>query len=51
MEPTEGAVIKAYGQTVTIDEVEYVGGKVRIYLEHPIVVPGREYTRDWLDED
>ena len=44
--PIEGATIIAYGQEVKIVEVVTVKGKHRIYLEHPIVVPSVEYTRD-----
>ena len=46
--PKEGATIIAYGQTVKIAYVETVNGKTMVYLEHPIVVPTREYTRNYI---
>ena len=49
--PIEGATIIAYGQEVTITQVVTVKGKHRIYLEHPIVVPSVEYTRDYISSD
>lgn len=49
MKPIEGALIVAHGQGVRITQVITVDGRSRIYLEHPIVVPGEEYTRDYID--
>ena len=46
--PIERATIIAYGQEVKIVEVVT---KHRIYLEHPIVVPSVEYTRDYISSD
>jgi hypothetical protein len=51
MKPIEGAIIVAHGQTVKIAQIVIIGGKHRVYLEHPIVVPGIEYTRDYLSVD
>lgn len=51
MKPIEGAKIVAYGQEVKITQVITVGGKKRVYLEHPIVVPGIEYTRDYISPE
>ena len=42
--PKIGDTIKAFGQTVKI--IDITEGKV--YLEHPIVVSGKEYTRDYI---
>lgn len=49
--PIEGATIVAYGQEVKIAQVVTIKGKHRIYLEHPIVVPSEEYTRDYISND
>jgi hypothetical protein len=49
--PIEGATIVAYGQEVKIVQVVTVKGNHRIYLEHPIVVPFVEYTRDYISSD
>mgnify|MGYP003621589757 CR=1 FL=1 len=49
--PIEGETIVAYGQKVKIAQVVTVKGKHRIYLEHPIVVPSVEYTRDYISND
>lgn len=49
--PIEGATIVVYGQEVKIAQVVTVNGKHRIYLEHPIVVPSAEYTRDYISSD
>ena len=46
--PIEGATIVVYGQEVKIAQVVTVKGKHRIYLEHPIVVPSVDYTRDYI---
>jgi hypothetical protein len=51
MKPIEGAKIITYGQEVTISQVITIKGKHRIYLEHPIVVPTVEYTRDYISPD
>ena len=51
MKPIEGAKIVAYGQEVKIAQVVIIGKKKRVYLEHPIVVPGKEYTRDYISPD
>lgn len=48
MKPIEGAKILVYGQEVVISQVVQINNKTRIYLEHPIVVPGIEYTRDYI---
>jgi len=49
--PIEGAIIVAYGQEVKISQVVTIKGIQRIYLEHPIVVPSVEYTRDYISSD
>ncbi len=49
--PIEGATIIAYGQEVKIVQVVSINGKLRIYLEHPIVVPSILYTRDYISSD
>lgn len=46
--PIEGATIIAYGQEVKIAQVIDINGKYRVYLEHSIVVPSKEYTRDYI---
>ena len=51
MKPIEGAKIVAYGQEVKIAQVVIIGKKKRVYLEHPIVVPGIEYTRDYISPE
>lgn len=51
MKPIEGARIITYGQEVNIAQVININGKCRIYLEHPIVVDGVEYTRDYISCD
>jgi hypothetical protein len=51
MKPIEGIKIIAYGQEVRIAQVVTVDEMHRIYLEHPIVVPGREYTRDYISAE
>ena len=39
-----GDVIICFGQRVTVMEIE----SDRYYLEHPIVVPTKEYTRNYV---
>ena len=51
MKPVEGARIVSYGQKVTITQVVDIKGKIRIYLDHPIVVPEINYTRDYISVD
>ena len=51
MKPIEGATIITYGQKVKISQVIEQNNKYRIYLEHPIVVPTSEYTRDYITVD
>ena len=51
MIPIKGAKIISYGQEVKIDEVTLINDKYFIVLEHPIVVPTREYTRNFIDEN
>lgn len=51
MKPIEGATILTYGQEVKISQVVNVKGKNKIYLEHSIVVPTKEYTRDYINEN
>jgi hypothetical protein len=48
MKPIEGAEIITYGQKVYITQVVQEGRNQRIYLEQSIVVPGVEYTRDYI---
>lgn len=47
-----GAVIQAYGQKVSVDGISevFVNHKrvITVLLKHPIVVPGTEYTRDYI---
>lgn len=40
-----GDEIIVYGQKVKIESIE----NDKIILEHPIVVPGVEYTRDYIN--
>ncbi len=49
MKPIEGATIITYGQKAVITCVVKSGDKYRCYLNHPIVVPTAEYTRDYID--
>ena len=42
----QGSVIIAYGQRCIVDTLDEHGAIINI--THPIVVPGREYTRDYL---
>lgn len=51
MKPIEGATIVVYGQEVKIVEVITIDGRSRIYLEHPVVVPSIEYTRDYISNN
>ena len=51
MKPVEGDKILVYGQKVTITEVVNVDGETRVYLDHPIVVPEVNYTRDCISVD
>lgn len=51
MKPIVGTTIIAYGQKVKIDEVVKIKGKYWVYLEHPIVVPSIEYTKDFISCD
>lgn len=51
MKPIKGTIIVAYGQKVKIAQVVIIKGKYRIYLEHSIVVPSVEYTRDYISID
>jgi hypothetical protein len=53
MEPKEGMTIITYGQEVKIAKIDegVITDKTIIYLEHPIVVPTREYTRDYISVD
>lgn len=37
-----------YGQKVRIDSIEDVGNQRRYYLNTPVVVSGKEYTRDYV---
>ena len=48
-----GKIIIAYGQEVKVLNVviSEIMSTHRIELEHPIVVPGREYTRDWITQN
>lgn len=43
-----GSTIVSYGQTATVVDVVTVDGEMLVYLDHPIVVPGAEYTRDYV---
>ncbi len=43
-----GSTIVAYGQTATVVDVVTVDGEMLVYLDHPIVVPTAEYTRDYV---
>ena len=43
-----GDTIIAYGQQATIESIEFVGKRTRYNLTHSIVVPGMEYTRDYV---
>ncbi len=47
----EGALIVTYGQKVRISQVVTVRGKHIVYLEHPIIVPTKEYTRDYIEPE
>jgi len=51
MKPIEGATIIVYGQEVKIEQIITINGKQRIYLEHSIVVPSVEYTRDYISKE
>ena len=42
--PKVGNRIKSFGQIEKIVDIE----DGVIHLEHPIVVPGKEYTRDYI---
>ncbi|MFA5068204.1 MAG: hypothetical protein WC466_09280 [Candidatus Izemoplasmatales bacterium] len=48
MKPIEGSKILVYGQEAVISQIVQVNNKTRIYLEHSVVVPGAEYTRDYI---
>ena len=47
----EGMQITAYGQQVRIANIVNEQNKDRFYLRHPIVVPGKEYTRDYVSKE
>ncbi|MFW5847486.1 MAG: hypothetical protein ACOCVF_01015 [bacterium] len=47
--PIEGATILTYGQKAVIVQVVTVKGKHRCYLSQNIVVPTKEYVRDYID--
>jgi hypothetical protein len=51
--PEEDAIIRTYGQEAEVLRVEKIPKShlYRVYLFNPIVVPGREYTRDWVTSD
>jgi hypothetical protein len=44
--PMIGCTVTVYGQTATVVDVVTVDGQMLVYLDHSIVVPGAEYTRD-----
>lgn len=42
-----GRTIVTHGQTVKVIDIwEEAGDRIYLELEHPVVVPGPEYTRD-----
>jgi hypothetical protein len=51
MKPIEGSKIITYGQYAIISYVVTINGKHRIYLDSNIVVPDKEYTRDYISID
>ena len=51
MKIPDGSIIIVYGQKATVAQTITVGNKSRIYLDKPIVVPTKEYTRDYIDND
>jgi len=49
---TIGRRIVSHGQEVKVIDVwEEAGDRIYLELEHPIVVPGPEYTRDVIKAD
>jgi hypothetical protein len=50
MKPKPGDLIITYGQKVMVESVMEFMGDYFYYLEHPIVVPTMEYTRDYIKE-
>jgi len=49
--PIEGAKIVTYGHEVTIAQVVTVGGKDRVYLDRPILVPWEVFPRDYISSN
>lgn len=41
-----GSRVLVYGQQVTVVDVVTVDGQMLVYLDHPVVVPTAEYSRD-----
>ena len=46
--PMVGSSVLVYGQQATIVSVVTVDGEMLVYLDHPVVVPSLEYTRDYV---
>jgi len=49
MIPIEGSKILTHGQEAIIEQVIEYKNKCRCYLDRSIVVPDKEYTRDYID--
>ena len=49
--PNIGSIIKTFGQSVKVVGIEDNNGQIIYRLEHPIVTPYIEYTRDYVSKN
>ena len=51
MKPIEGSKILVFGQEAIIMQVMKHKNVYRYYLDRSIVIPTKEYTRDYISDD